>query len=147
MKSRIGWLALVIFGLALAVQATRAQAEGEEKTGEGEKTKRPRGGIIGMLLTVEKIEERLGDKFTDEQKTKITAKRDEVKKKIEDAKEDKEAGRAAIEEYKKFLGELLGADKLAKIFPPRKEGKTGEAKTGDAPKEEKKTEAGGGDMK
>jgi len=153
MKSRLGWLALVLLSLTVALQSAVVRAEaktGEEKPAEG---KKKGGGYIGMLLTIEKLEEKLGEKFTDEQKTKITAKRDEVKKVLEEKKEDKDASKAAIEDYKKFLTELLGEEKVAKAFarPEKKTGeaKTGEAhKTGDAPKEAPKTgEAPGGEMK
>jgi len=142
MKSRLGWLALVLLSVTVALQTAvvRAEAKSDDEK-PAEDKKRGGGGYIGMLLTVEKLEEKVGEKFTDEQKAKINAKRDEAKKVFEENKGNKEASKAAIEDYKKFLIELIGEEKMAKAFarPKRLEGKTGEpSKTEDAPDGEMK---------
>ena len=102
MKTKLG-LMLGILGvlLVLAQPARRAWAEGE---GEGKKKERKEGGKGGLppftIPTVETVEERLGEKLTDDQKAKITAGRDELKKKYDELA-GKDEVKAAMEELKK----------------------------------------------
>lgn len=172
MKS-MGWsrLWLLAGALLLALPVGMAWAEGEgDKAANPDKPKGGRGGNIGQILTLEKIEERLEAKLTDEQKTKITALREELTKKIAelDAKEDVKAAKEALknakddaearkaaqaklkeatggfnayEDYKKGLGGILSAEQVAKIFPAGGRKRPGEGRAEEKKSPEHKEEA------
>lgn len=162
MKSlRCRYLGCLAGALCMLLMASQARAEGDgEKPGGG-----PRGpaGGFGQILTVEKIEERLGEKLSDELKTKVNAARDEIiKKKTElEAKDEVKAARVALEgakepdekkaaqaklkealggfnayeEYKTALGKILTEEQVGKIFA-----RGGGRKSGAGRREEKKPE-------
>ena len=91
----------VVLAVALPWSVVRAEGEGEKtekKKEEGGGGGGGRGGRAPSLLTVETIEEKLGEKLTDEQKKKIGAARDEIQKKNDEifSKEDAKAAREAL---------------------------------------------------
>jgi hypothetical protein len=138
-----------VLGLTLVYSNLNA-AEGER-----------RGGGMRTPPTVEQIEERIGAKLTDEQKTKVTAihaevvkkdaeleAKDEVKKLREEMKNatpenrrelfgklrEAKGGYDAIAEMKKGLAGVLNEEQLGKAFPQR----GGQRGGGDRPGGEKK---------
>ena len=151
MSKRLGWMLALMMAVALVYTNANA-AEG----GNG-----GRGGGMRTPPTVEQIEEKIGVKLTDEQKTKITAihdeivkkdaeleAKDEVKKLREDMKtaegparreiytkiKDAKGGFDPMTEYKTKLAGILTEEQIGKAFPQRQRGGQG----GDKPAGEKK---------
>ena len=136
MLNRFVWMLGLVLGAMFAVapvSSLRAEETKKEepkkeepkKEEKAEKKKKP------SLLKADTVEKYTGEKLSDDVKTKITAKREEIQKAAVEAKGEYDA----FGEYKKFLQTVLTPAQFEKYSHH------GEKKEEEKKKEEKKPEA------